>query len=310
MLPDTEELRIETSTLCTYGCVFCPRDSFRRRKMAMECSLFEKILMKAKEQLPGIKYLSITGYGEIFADITWKEKIKTASSLFNRIHIITNLSLLETGDLDFLLTHVTDIRISAYAMQDSVYQRVHNPPPGTRLESIKEKIIYLIENRDREQKIILNYIETGLNEEETEKWIGFWREKADLLEVWRPHNWIDGREYRNKCAHREPGCYRPFSGPIQVLADGRVNLCCFDYNGELIIGDLNKQDFHEIYEGRELRGIRELHKNGYADSIPQCEKCDQRNCVQCRSRELIYNSHFTGRERVTARSGDFEQRLK
>lgn len=307
MLPQTEELRIETSTCCNYHCLFCPRDSFTRKKEVMSNALFEKIVDQAKKEMPDLKFISITGYGEFFFDPGWRKKLICARRLFSKVHIITNLSLTDYTDLDILLKYATDIRISAYALDDDTYRLIHRPSTGIHYDEIQNKILYLITHKQRHVNIILNYIEIPANKHQTEDWIAFWRDKADLLEAWRPHNWIEGKAYRHLCTHREPSCYRPFSGPVQVLADGRVNLCCFDYNGELIIGDASRDSFNDIYNSDTMRYIREYHREKQADVIPQCRVCDQRNCLDCRAKELLFNSKFNVYDRLKAKAADFNR---
>ena len=99
MFTKTEEIRIETSTICNYNCLVCPRGSLKRKQETMSNELFDLILSKKNKELPYIKNLTISGFGEFSIDKAWKYKIKKASILFDKIHIITNLSLLNESDL-------------------------------------------------------------------------------------------------------------------------------------------------------------------------------------------------------------------
>jgi hypothetical protein len=72
-----------------------------------------------------------------------------------------------------------------------------------------------------------------------------------------------------------------------VQVDGTVNVCCFDYDGAMVVGDLTRQTFSEIYSGAELARIRELHASGQADQLPLCRVCDQRDPPERKASYLV-----------------------
>ncbi len=59
---------------------------------------------------------------------------------------------------------------------------------------------------------------------------------------------------------------------ITILWDGRVVPCCMDYNGSLIIGDVNKQSLSEVLIA--TKWLRKKHKNLDFDYLP-CLNCNQ-----------------------------------
>ena len=92
-------------------------------------------------------------------------------------------------------------------------------------------------------------------------------------------------------------CGRPFRGPLQVQVDGTVNMCCFDYDGHLTLGDLKTQSLQEIFSSPMFQKILECHTTGnFKDSGLICENCDQRNADK--SDVMVYNSKFNIKERV------------
>jgi hypothetical protein len=306
MLTETNEIRIETSTICNYRCQVCARDTFRRKQQIMPNQLFDSIVAETKRQLPHIRVATLSGFGEFSTDPQWRHKIITASDNFERIHIVTNMSLLSREDLLFLLGHISDIRISTYGLDQATYKAVHNPPASIKYQAIHDSIHFLIRNKSPHQRVILNYIEIDDNRHQTEEWISYWERKADLIEVWKPHNWIDSKCYRGLDTQRLPTCGRPFNGPIQVQVDGTVNVCCFDYNGEMLIGDLTSQSFMEIFNGERMQYIQKLHAGGNADQLSLCRICDQRNSHESKAANAIYNSRFSVDERIHATSTEYD----
>ena len=56
----------------------------------------------------------------------------------------------------------------------------------------------------------------------------------------------------------------------------KVVPCCFDYNADIVFGDLRTQSIKEIYESEEYRNFLDAHRKGDLDAYPLCKNCDQR----------------------------------
>jgi hypothetical protein len=79
--------------------------------------------------------------------------------------------------------------------------------------------------------------------------------------------------------------------------DGTINMCCFDFNGDLTLGDLKTQSITEIFKGESFQKIFKCHKSGdFEGSGLICKNCDQRN--EEKFDVLIYNSKFDLKERI------------
>jgi len=306
MFTKTNEIRIETSTICNYRCRMCARDTFCRKQKIMPNSLFDSIVAKTKRELPHISIATLSGFGEFSTDSQWRYKVLTASDNFEKLHIVTNMSLFNKEDLLFLLDHISDIRISVYGLDNATYKAVHNPPSSITYQAIHESIHFLIQNKSSYQHVILNYIEIDANRHQTADWISYWGKKVDLIEVWKPHNWIDSKCYRDLDMQRLSTCGRPFNGPIQVQVDGTVNICCFDYNGEMVIGDLSSESFTEVFNSERMESIQNLHTSGNADQLPLCKICDQRNNHKSKAMNAIYNSRFPIDDRIHVTSTEYD----
>jgi hypothetical protein len=103
----------------------------------------------------------------------------------------------------------------------------------------------------------------------------FWGNAVDELEIWKPHDWAGGREYRDVVAKKK-SCGRPFRGPVQINADGNMMVCCYDFNAEMVVGDTYKNTIEEILKGAKFNAIRRCHKTGSLVGLP-CVTCDQLN---------------------------------
>ena len=74
-------------------------------------------------------------------------------------------------------------------------------------------------------------------------------------------------------------------------------MCCFDFDGQLLLGDLKTQTLEEIFESSMFNKILKHHTSGdFVGCGLICEECDQRNVDK--SDVMIYNSKFDIKERV------------
>jgi len=66
-------------------------------------------------------------------------------------------------------------------------------------------------------------------------------------------------------------CYMPFS-EMHFTYDGQATLCCRDYSGELVIGDIREKSIAELWNGEKANEIRKLHLLGAKTGLP-CDNC-------------------------------------
>jgi MoaA/NifB/PqqE/SkfB family radical SAM enzyme len=300
---NTNEVRIETCTLCNYACIFCPHSTkFKRKKEVMSLDTFRFIVDKIKDELPDITDLTISGFGEAFLDKTILEKIKYARDLDYKVHVLTNGSLLTSYKIDFLHdVGIEDIRISLHSINVESYRKL-TKPPIYRFQVVMSNIQHILQLTSI--PLILTF-ETipGINDNEIEEIKEVFSKHA-TIELWKPHNWVSTYKYRIGEAVKNT-CGRPLNSPYQIQVDGTVNMCCFDYNGELLLGNFLNQTMKEIFNGDVYIDLRKNHLNGTLDQTDYiCKNCDQR-----KSQEgiVIYNNKFKEAERLNRTSTNYEK---
>ncbi len=67
-------------------------------------------------------------------------------------------------------------------------------------------------------------------------------------------------------------CLLPFI-QMHVLFDGCISACCRDYHGELIMGDIKKDGWQEVWTGERYENMRKLHHLKKTDNFPMCKSC-------------------------------------
>ncbi len=309
MIPLSNEIRIEVTTKCNYKCIICPREKLTRESETMSLDLFKFIFDKINSETPQYNTLTFPGFGEPFLDKSLDDKISYAKKHDFTILILTNGSLLSVDRFKRLEDiGVDSIRVSIYGENPESYGTVHGVKNGDIFYRIKENLTEISTIR-KATKLLLTYnVVEGYNQSVLDSWIDYWKDKVDLLEVWRPHNWVDGRNYRNLQTAKLETCGRPFNTPLQVQVDGTVNMCCFDYNGQLLLGDLKTQSLKEIFTSEMYKKIVQCHSTGiFEESGLICSNCDQRN--EDKSDVMVYNSKFNIEERVKQVSTTYQDLL-
>jgi len=241
--------------------------------------------------------LTFSGFGESLLDKDFIEKVRLTGRFGLKTLLLTNASLLSLELFEELENiGLESIRVSFYGVTSESYNKVHGIK-GTCFKKVKGDLTKMCK-MGRRTKILMTYnVVDGINNDDLEEWIAYWEPLTDLVEVWRPHNWVYGRNYRQIQSEQIKTCSRPWNTPLQVQVDGTINMCCFDFNGDLLLGDLNSQSLKEIFDSEMFRKIVRCHTTGnYEGSNLICKNCDQRNADK--SNVLIYSSKFDIKDRI------------
>ena len=298
MIPTNNELRIEVTTKCNYNCNICPRERLTRAMETMDFELFKYIFDKINTETSQYNTLTFPGMGEPLLDEAIDDKIIYAKKHNYNILMLTNGSLLTVDRFRRLEDIGMDsIRVSIYGNSSESYNAMHGISNTDSFLRIKENLTEISRIKTKTSLLLTYNVVDGCNDSALESWIEYWKDKVDLLEVWRPHNWVDSKDYRAVQKDKLKTCGRPLNTPLQIQVDGTVNMCCFDFDGKLLLGDLRTQTLEEIFESSMFNKILRYHTSGdYRGSGIICENCDQRNVEKTDA--MIYNSKYDIEERV------------
>lgn len=254
-----------------------------RRKMVMQNRHFNRLVDESV--LLGAKTISIFGYGEPLTDKGVINKVAYCTSRGLDTFITTNASLLNTEIATLLLkAGLKKIRFSVHGTYKN-YEAIHrNLKFKDTLRNIQNFLAKNTVKYHNQCKVAVSVIPmSGESVAEIRK---FWGDMVDELEIWKPHNWTDGRDYRESTPERKKTCGRPHKGPVQINADGNMMVCCYDFDAKMIVGNTYKNSIAEILRGDDFRLIRKCHSHGRLDGLP-CETCDQLNIGD---NPLLYSS--------------------
>ena len=279
------EIRVENVNTCNASCVMCPHSTMTRGKARMPDDVFYNLIREAKSI--GAETISIFGFGEPLMDIHIAKKISYCTKLGLKTFVTTNASLLNLDNSKRLLeAGLSHIRFSAHGISEKKYQAVHK---GLSFFSVITNITNFIQlNKKLNNPCKVSVSVIPMHGESTGNIKDFWGSSIDYLEIWKPHGWAGKQNYRWQPTKKDM-CERPFSGPVQIQADGRVIPCCFITDAEIVLGDIYKDTIEDILKGDKYNKLRQRHENGDLAGLP-CEHCDQMFIYDESNNPLLYSS--------------------
>lgn len=265
-LPDI--VQIESTNLCNAKCVFCPRDEMHRRQGVMEMGLFTKIVDECA--VLGIAHVRVHNYGEPFLDRQLVEKVRYAKSRgIPEVGMISNGSLITEEIAHGMIEAGLDaINISVDAGGKDVFERTRiHLEYDTVIGNIRTLVRLRQELGRKRPKLILSFVRQN-NSADEQAFIQEWRGIADKIHINDLHNWAGALDARSTVTFP---CYRMWL-TFTVLWDGRVSLCCADFDGRHILGDLRTSTITEVWNSPPYRAVR---RQQLRDGGPEiCRSCD------------------------------------
>jgi radical SAM protein with 4Fe4S-binding SPASM domain len=263
-----EIVQIEATNICNAKCVFCPRDEMERSQGVMDMALFGKVADECAAL--GIGHMRMHNYGESFVDRQLVEKVRYAKQIgIREVGLISNGSLInETAARGMIDAGLDAINISVDAAGKEVFEATR---VGLKYDKVIANIERLLALRDeagrRRPKLILSFVRQD-NSAEEQAFIAHWSARADKIHITDLHNWAGTL---NRESDVNYPCYRPWL-TFTVLWDGRVSLCCADFDGHEIVGDVRTQKIEEIWNSERFRQVRRDHLDHGGPAI--CQSCD------------------------------------
>jgi radical SAM protein with 4Fe4S-binding SPASM domain len=267
------QARIENTNLCNATCAICPRESLSRPKGIMPFEHFEKLVRECAEK--GLKELHLQGFGEPFIDKDIIRKIRFASNLgIPKLFMVTNASLINESFAEGIVTSgLHKIKVSFYGTNAEEYEAIHKP---LKYETVRENIKTLARVKRRLKsktpRIAVQYIG---------KWYRFPKFFLQWFRYATPqvntlHNYGYGKKFVEVNTEKDDRLCPMVARPImQILWDGRVVPCCYDFNAQYILGNALETSIEQIWNSPEYESFREIHRKRDFAKIPMCLNCDK-----------------------------------
>jgi radical SAM protein with 4Fe4S-binding SPASM domain len=239
-----------------------------RRQGVMELDLFRKIVDECAAL--GITHVRVHNYGEPFLDKQLVEKVRYAKQQgIREVGMISNGSLITEALARGMVEAGLDaINISVDAAGKEVFERTRlNLDYDTVVGNIRTLVRVRGEAGRRRPRLILSFVRQDDSADE-QAFIREWSGVADKIHITDLHNWAGTLHGRSDVQYP---CYRLWQ-TFTVLWDGRVSLCCADYDGRNVLGDLRTQTIAEVWNSGAYRAVRRQHLESGGPEI--CRSCD------------------------------------
>jgi radical SAM protein with 4Fe4S-binding SPASM domain len=268
MVLPMQAIAIEVTTYCNSQCRYCPHSQLKYYHH-MAHSLFRKIIDDCTE-MPNLQHVQILGLGEPLIDPDLFNKLRYVQEKLPNVTIwlYTNGSLL-TDDVVEKLSTVNNLIVDFSLNGITKEERYNN----MRLDDF-DHVVSMIRKYSKYGKrysvSLVNYPGTDPKEcdvldkmFEGNKWIIFvtfsnWLGKIPSPEGYEPI-------VRNSCSRAVTY--------LNVMYDGKVNLCCQDAMGQCLFGNLNKNSVKEVWESPQRQHFAKEHLKGCRKDLPYCGSC-------------------------------------
>jgi radical SAM protein with 4Fe4S-binding SPASM domain len=276
---------IETTLTCNAACVMCMH-GHKDMRGEMSIELYEKIIREAADW--GIPYVSLSVYGEPFADRHWIERIEIARQYGLNYRVVTNGSILREEVLKrmFELGGWEEVIFSINGFSTEAYEKMMPPLKRDKIYGNVDRFLEMKKSLGKDEpRVAVSCVVTNINAHERHDYKRYWKAKPGIADVLMADcgSWLgelDMAELTVNGSKRHIGkdawlapCPSPWS-QLTVLHDGRVVPCCEDHAARsLIVGDTNRNTLKEIFLGPELTTLRQQHMTNH--------RCDNAVCAKC-----------------------------
>jgi sulfatase maturation enzyme AslB (radical SAM superfamily) len=252
-------VNIEVTNHCNIKCKMCPvSGKMQRQKGFMGFSLFKKII----DDNPQIEFILPFQWGEPFLHKDIFEMVKYAASKGIRVMLTSNGTLLDEQTCHKIIdSGLLRITFSVDGVGDT-YTGIR----GVSYSALKNNILMLKKIRDERKsnlKIDISMVVFKDTEQEVEKLFSEWKPLVDRVQVIPVFTQME----------RKTSCRELWRGMAVVLWDGRVTVCCADYDGGMAYGDANKESLAAIWNGQRMRKLRREHRQGKFSGT--CKNCGE-----------------------------------
>lgn len=282
-------INIEPTSACNFKCRFCihgtqDKETYSKLKKGfMEFELYKKIIddMKGFSHKP--KTLKITNRGEPLLHPQIADMVAYAkkADVADDVSIITNASLLTPELSDRLIQAGLDvISVSIEGMSADAYKSIAGV--DVNFEKMVDNIRYFYEHK-KQCELYVKIIGKLCTDEERKKFNETFSPICDyyyfehLDSAWHGYEnltdeerkWVDKR-YEGLKSMRRKVCPEAFYS-MTIDWNGICPACLADFLEEMAIGDAQKENVVDIWNGPKANALRYAQLTGKKDDFPVCQ---------------------------------------
>jgi radical SAM protein with 4Fe4S-binding SPASM domain len=237
----------------------------------MKQEVFERVVKQCVNG--GVRLVHLHGYGEPLIDKQLPERIQYCKEQgIPRVKIFTNGDLLK-GDLAKRLLHsgVDEIKISIDGSDSKEFNLLRIGLDHAKVVENVKAFRKLRDEAKMKTPIIVAATCQTSNRKQTEEMLSGVVDHIDFTHI---HNWGGALGDAEQQRIRKP-CDRLWR-TMTVLVNGDVALCCLDYSGKEVLGNVMDTPMIDIWNNSRYGELRTLHRQSRQSEIPLCS-----NCTKC-----------------------------
>lgn len=253
-------LMLELTNYCNLKCSFCANSKIERKRGYMNKNLIERII-KSHQNL---QYVYLYDWGEPLLHPEIISIIKMIREAGKRTFLTTNGTLLNST----LSKQLIAAGLSTIAFSIDGLNETYTMLRGFDYKSLEEKIIDFLEIKNRinsQLRVEINFVISEKTETQVREFRKIWEKRVDYI------NFQPMVTYKK--LQRKFPCRELWKGNLVVLWDGKVVPCCVDYNGELCIGEADKDDLVNVLNSPAMIKLRQSHSK--KDFFAICNYCSE-----------------------------------
>jgi molybdenum cofactor biosynthesis enzyme MoaA len=262
---------VETTNHCNAKCVFCPNNALARDKGPMEQSLFEKIIEDCRE-FP-LQAIEPFLQGDPFSDPMIIERLQHIRERLpkTKLRLYTNGYGMAPKKIDQMLDLGIDhLFVSINTLDAEKYRSIMGIP----LQRTLDNMAYLTEPSRRSRiakKITFRMTRLGdTTDQEQDDFLDYCKDRGVRSFIVGLFNYKG--DVNSSLPVPRYGCEHV--SRLDLLASGRVTLCCMDQDGAHGWGDAREMSVLELYNHPVARRFREYHASGRRREIDPCGTCN------------------------------------
>ncbi|MFZ1992293.1 MAG: radical SAM/SPASM domain-containing protein [Alphaproteobacteria bacterium] len=266
------QVAVEVTNHCNLACTICPHRSMTRPKGLMPLESFRRCVDRVKRHAD---FIYLYGIGESLIHPQLDEMIDYAHAAGLYTYLSTNAMLMDAPWSRRLLG--SKLQSLTFAFDGHTQEQYERIRVKGRFETVIQNIrtfLQLKRQMGSKMHVVIQIVLTDPADEDA----------GDFRRLFSPAELAEVSQIRVKPFYDSfPAPSTEGSGPRRrcffpwnfmfVYQDGRVGLCCVDYDGREILGDLTTQSVREIWNSPAIESIRRsLHRRDYA-ALPLCRPC-------------------------------------
>jgi len=256
---------IEPTNACNFSCTFCPHRLMKRKEGYMTLELFKLILARCQEAKISHIYLYTVGEPLLHPQFLEMLQVAAGHKEIKKIEFFTNGSLLDESlikEIIKLKKCIVHFSFSGWD-KESYEQRYLGGSFEDTVGRIRCFNRMLCEFSAPDKMLVINgAVDSDLAKKKSvdflKNYIGLKTVQIDIHDSFNWPGFVSSKEGDESIGKGVGGGYSCWSirDRIGIMYDGRVTACgCLDLDGELIIGDIQRQSIREIREGADFQKL-------------------------------------------------------